>query len=1018
MALQPLTKPVSLAGGVDLKTDPKYVGPDKLLAAENVAFNGVLRVEKRYGQTALPRTVPQSGTVIQTGKALGSFNNELLLYDGMALYGYSPTAASWQMRGAMTETNVSVTNITTGITDATNVDSATNGAVEIYAWSDSGNAVYYSARDSVSGTYYAQNVLVNTFARAPQVVITPTYAYIFVQSRGTDQLLGYQLPMGNLAAGISNTFTLATAIQGANFAAQYVNSRVALAYPSGSAIVLSLYDSNLALQNSYSQAASVSALTRCCIAADLLADMVSGSYYVVSACTRVAGNPQLLTFNVAGGASTVTTVPASLGSYTPGNFSVAVFNGNTLRAAGDLTAPGLLPALYTATAQVTSGTLSVAVNPTYQYGLILATQTAARTDGVYWVAASPSTTISGSTSQQSTYYLMSSTVLAPAPTIVTRYQASFATAIGMPGHLTVLPTGLFAGQLYRSQLHADATGALYTNRYIFSAMLTFPSTSKVQVTTFSNTALINCGLTYNYDGFNLVENGFWEFPDGITAAVGSATTTSQALYQYYVIYQWTDALGNVTYSAPSYAVSAVTDVTIVNNAIVGPSAPIVLTIPYTPLTRKSSVKVAIYRSAANSSSPDYRIAIVPNRTDGTSSFTYSDTATDSVLGGERLYAPGDFSGEIENEPAPAFAYIHATKTRVFGIPQDNPYQLWYSKPLNAGGLGPPRPAEFALGQYVPIETAGGLPTGLTSLDDKAIIFKAGRIYFLPGDGPNAAGQPANAFPQTLSLISSTTGCLAFPSILSTSEGIYYQSSTGLAQLNRSITVNSSWGILTQPLVQSLTLTGTASVPGQQQFRWVSADGTAVVYDYLVHRWSTYSNYDAVAYASWNGTTARLRSNGQVLFEDSTTYQDDGANVVMAVETAWLKPADLAQGFATVWYAEVLGNWKSPHILTIEVCYDYLNVPAQTVTWDPTQAGNGTYGSSTPYGTGIYGLNTNTTPYTALYQVRFALARQTCQSVKFRIYDNNGTGPSCELNDITLQLGVIGGVNRVPVTQQV
>lgn len=1005
-----MARPVPLFGGLDLKNDPKYVALGRNLTLQNVRFPGVSRAEKRFGQSLLSRFIPATSTLIETGKALGSFGDELLAYDGTALYAYSQASSAWQPRGNLTETTASVSNVTTGINSAVDVVAISNETVEIYAWSDTNGNTYYSARDVVTGTSYQQNKLLQA-GGAPQVLIISGFAYIFVLSSiGT--ITAHKLALANLSLGVVSTqLVTAGAVAGSYFSAVAGSaSQVVLAYNTGAGTgVLNTYDPDLLL--STTRVIAVGALHNHIVLGPNLIANGLGTFALYTSfqpgSSATAGLYAAQINNATTTTSSVTIVGDTISRMVPNYYNDRIIVvGST---SGSATAK---PFIFSATSDLPSSSFGSAMTMTTNlnvlYGLRLASTVALRAQGVYWLAKSPGTTISGVESQQSTFYLCGITDTAPNPTILNRYLGSSAEIGTLIGPLTNLPSGgLFAGQLYRSELRADAGGTLYTANYITGTTLTFPEDSGLQVVPFNGGALVNCGLTYDYDGTQLVENGFWEFPEGITVATDAAG--SAQLYLYFVVYEWTNSKGAVTYSAPSYAAS------VTSSAVVGGGATHTITLPYTTLTLKPNVKIGLYRTLANTSSPAYKVATIANRVDGPTSTVIVDTVTDATASsGQRLYAPADGSGELENEPAPSFKYMVATKTRVFGIPQDNSYSIWYSKPA-----APSRPAEFTLFQSIPIETVGGALTGLSVLDTQAVVFKTQRIYYLPGDGPNAGGQPYNGFPSSLQLIASTTGCTSNQSVLVTAEGLYFQSLTGLTQLSRSLQVNPNFGMPVQPLVQSLTLTGAQAVTAQNQLRWVSDSGTAVIYDYVTQRWSTYTNYAGVGYQPYGASFARLKTNGEVWHEDDSTFLDGDAPVTMTVETSWIKPSELAQGWAAIWYASILGEYLTAHSLTVEVAYDYIASPADTLVFDATVNGNfGFYGSGSPYGSDPYYGTNGSIPYGTAYQPRFAMRRQVCESVKFKIYDTDITGASCALNEIALQLGVIGGLKRVPEGQQV
>src|SRR6185503_4319276 len=623
----------------------------------------------------------------------------------------------------------------------------------------------------------------------------------------------------------------------------------------------------------------------------------------------------------------------------------------------------------------------------------------------YGVFVTPQVNILGALSQQATYYLCTvSAVGLPSP--VFRF---YSDAAGSFGPLYSVPNLAYsAGTFYlgasrKTALRADASGTVYAQDGIYGVQLTFPTQSSMTAQEAYGSALINIGNTYSYDGSILVEDGFWEFPDGLSATIQpGAGSLSAGAYFYQATYEWVDAAGNVHYSAPSYALEVV----------VSASAAVQVIVPYTALTLKPNATVNLYRSAANTSSPLYKIGSFPNLL-SSGTVTFSDALADSQIEGQQfLYAPQDGSGELENDPPPPFRYLTLTKTRAFGIPQDDPFALWYSKPLLPG-----RPVEWSSAQIIQIERQGGTPSGLGYVDTYAIVFKTQRIYYLFGDGPNAGGGGSQY--GALQTISATTGCINNAATINATDGCYFVSSTGLSLIQKgSLDPHPTFGLPVQPLIQSLALSAGVIVPGQNTLRWISTTGAAVIYDYLLQKWYTFDNYAAVGATQWNSTMARLQANGVVYYEDPTTYLDDGHPVTMTVETSYLKLGQLTQGYAAVWYAMILGIYRDSHDLTIQVTYDYLDAPSQTYVFHAGAVGNlGAFGSGTTYGQDpLYGANIYPA-YSTAYQPRLALQRQTCQAIKFTMTDSKITGRSATLNVLALELGVVGGLNRTAMRTQ-
>ena len=987
MPLSPQTASIPLYGGLDLKTDAKFVKPGMLLTAENVRWPAVQQAAKRYGQTPLPAS-------LGTGVAAGTYLNELLAFDGTNLQSYAQAQQTWISKGAMDNVQVSVTPSIRSAGSVSGVASVFTDTAQLYAWEDSRGGVWYSVRDAQSGTFLVPSTQLDASGVSPQAFKLGDYV-------GIAYGVGSQVKLAKLNAfalqgGILSTILLGGDYAGGTIAATASATQGVLGW--NSTLAVGEY-SFVSLDTSFRLVNFANGLISGGVRLNInLAFDTAGLNVLFSGTNASAGATQ---------AYFTCLDPATLSAGTAATYNVTSSHmvgacssaTNTWTAYIDNNTGAFMPNLQTLTVTgLPAATPTVSLQTT-TYGIQLAATPAFLDGSAYAVAISSAQNRNSSTSQQASFFLIRESRIAK------RFLGGTA-AIGgtVIPQLSVVGSDLEVALAQQIALRADATGTVYAQTGLVVVDLAFPSPSPAKILTLGTSATVTCGNTYAYDGAVLVEEGFWEFPDGITAApVGSGGALSAGLYTYQVTYEWVDSAGNTHYSAPSFPVQVTT----------GASDSVTLNIPYTALTLRTDATVNIYRSAHDSIAPLYHVASTPNLQDGTATWTYTDTASDASIAGQRLlYAPADGSGELENDPPPPFKLLTATKTRLFGVAEDDPYALWYSKPLLPG-----RPAEWSALQVIRIETDGGAVTALGALDAQCVLFKASRVYYLPGDGPNAAGLPTNAFPQTLTLISTTSGCNNPASVLNTHEGVFFQSSVGMQVLTRSLTTDLTFGLPVQPLVQSLNLTGALVVASQNQLRWVSSSGTALVYDYVLQRWSTYTNYDAVGYVLWqNVTPARLRSTGEVYLEDTTVFTDNANPVTMTLETSWLKPAAMAQGYAAVWYGEILGDYISTHKLQVEIAYDYMPVPSQTVVWDPT-TNNVTYGTDSPYGSTTY-YGTNTKVFTAQYQVRVALARQTCEAVKFKISDTSQLGASCNLNEIALQLGVVGGVNRVPTSQQV
>lgn len=95
MPLEPKYIDISVAGGIDAKSDRKIVRPPATLRADNVQYSTAGSVRKRYGLTFLPQPKDQNTNV----QSFGATNDELLATDKSFMYAYSPESNTWAQRG-------------------------------------------------------------------------------------------------------------------------------------------------------------------------------------------------------------------------------------------------------------------------------------------------------------------------------------------------------------------------------------------------------------------------------------------------------------------------------------------------------------------------------------------------------------------------------------------------------------------------------------------------------------------------------------------------------------------------------------------------------------------------------------------------------------------------------------------------------------------------------------------------------------------------------------------------------
>lgn len=408
-----------------------------------------------------------------------------------------------------------------------------------------------------------------------------------------------------------------------------------------------------------------------------------------------------------------------------------------------------------------------------------------------------------------------------------------------------------------------------------------------------------------------------------------------------------------------------------------------ITIPTCRVTDKKTVfgnaNIGVYRTTLNGS-VFYRVNDLtsPIINDTTvDSVNFVDRLNDEILiGNEQLYTTG---GELENISPPASSVVGTYKNRLLLRSDEDKLAFWYSKKVATN-----TPAEFTDAFVTRVPERGGDIVALQQMDDKLIIFKEDLIFVQVGDGPSPSGIN-NDFsdPQ---LITSDSGCINKKSVVLIPTGMLYQSSKGFYLLDRSL--NMSYIGADVEAYNSDTVTSAKLMEDINQVRFTLSSGKVLTYDYYLAQWNTSPGINAADSTVYSNKLTYILPTGQVR-KENTTYMDNTSFIPMKIETGWMNLAGL-QGFQRVYKVLILGEYKSPHTLQVELFRDFNETAYQTVTIPVLSAPD-------------------------KYQFRVFPNIQKCESLKIRItelQDGPSYGEGMELSSLALEVGVKRGLNKL------
>lgn len=184
MALTKQKIPINLGQGIDTKTDNKHVLPGKLVKLKNGVFKKRGRIDKRNGHDLIPNTTVD-GVELGQGDSLAVYRNELLQYNGQSLYSLSSNSDKWVDKGSAVSIVTKTKQIINNTAQQTQVDSAINDGIGVYAWEDSRGGVRASIVDETTGVPILTDVSIDASATRVRCLAFKSYLYVYYYKSGS-----------------------------------------------------------------------------------------------------------------------------------------------------------------------------------------------------------------------------------------------------------------------------------------------------------------------------------------------------------------------------------------------------------------------------------------------------------------------------------------------------------------------------------------------------------------------------------------------------------------------------------------------------------------------------------------------------------------------------------------------------------------------------------------------------------------------------------------------------------------
>jgi hypothetical protein len=530
------------------------------------------------------------------------------------------------------------------------------------------------------------------------------------------------------------------------------------------------------------------------------------------------------------------------------------------------------------------------------------------------------------------------------------------------------------------------------------------------------------GVTYfsgpapkTYDGSTLTEWGFYDYPNLLSTSLvaGSPGLLNGGIYTVYLVYSAYDATGKLWRSATSFP----------QTVTVAASGKITVTVPYLQTTARTNVMIEIYCTAnvgGQTGIVPFLVGTVPNvpvaattSINGVSTpvtqTTFDINLTDALLSrNEQLYITQNGGNSFATPPPSTYQTTSGTRLYALSNEQNQVYVTTIAAPSS--------PLNFILTQAVNVPGEASTPNALGILDGLLFIATT-RFWYVTNADTNDLSAPTITFapPRRLPF---DTGVQSPPSVISTTDGIYFQGQRGIILLDRRenlLFIGDAVKNYNADIIDSYI-----SGPNQQ-IRFLVEGGPILNYDYQWKVWTQSVFADAPVVPSicrWNDQGVMLMPNGMPRLETVGLFFDDTNVAIRArLETPWIKPGGIA-GWARTWSFMILGELRSPHTLQVRIAYQY----SETTPGHPDWLDTLTIASTQVYGTpsfggglgtfgAIGGFGTNSAGNA--YQFLASMPRPKAGSFKFEITDVNSTGEDFALSILALYVGVLPGISQVP-----
>ena len=978
-------------GKLDTKTSSKLAVPGTITLAQNLKMVDTNRFDRRHGFTT---EFTQADVNV-----LFDYKDEFLLASADTLY--SRYGGATTSKGSLTSFDARYEPVDPSSFNQVSADMVITNGQRWTVWMDVEGGIKYSVQDHATGAYIVTRGSISPggtmfypriFAVGTNVLVT--YVDVSGGLTGTVVLAGRKIAVASPASVgsqvtidakfsiVGSALVLANWDKVSGYDGVVISStEVVLAYvldyfSGGTDTRVAVHKWNVSTMTS--TIVFIEFADANCMSGGVAIIGTSGGYTVVQCASDTTNNVRLIVVNSALTVDTTNVVITSYGvattlraitGYVDGSGTAHIFVERA-RTAGATTRQSI--EYWTRTsggtvAQVdTRYGFSLASHPFTSGGVMYLLVSAAMPDGSLQVPGS--------------LLIMNATsgVLAGRPM---SQLSSVDSVANLTGRLLPVP------QVSGSEILC-AADYYVTGNQIGTALVRFTAAARTKWVEACDVVVIPGSWPRIYDGRYVSNLGFEGVPRIVQSTTGASGYMADGLFYYKAHWEGLDAQGRVHQGpvSPAYAHTTSGGSGSRSVALIFEGLSAAMSAVFASLVLK------IYRTVANPSADDvdnFNLVGSVRSAGGAVSASFTDTMTDADLINQPILYTTGANGAVQNSFVPPCTDAEAHGNRLWLA---NGTFLECSKEFTENdGIQFTQHANFRIN----VDDRCGDFVALVSAGHRLLAFKRGGIYAVTGAGPDNAG--VGTFPP-VDRLELPLGARSEFAVLGTELGVFFQDDqTGQIWL---IGDNGAEyiGAPVEDVATTLTFTNIVEVGtgSSRQVRFHTAVGTTLVYDLFHKQWFVWTGQIAAAAASivLAGSTAPLAyyvsTNGNVRYEDPTTFLDGGSTYQGILELAWLSFAGLS-GYQRIYAVIALGEALGAHTLTMQMTYKF-----GTATESKSVASSAL---SAAHGFRVKG--------------RPSLAYQKSTSIKIRLSDNSPSTAGFGLEALTVVAGIDRKAARLP-----